>query len=158
MRKGGAAVCHRWVMSAQQHRIYHQLQVTAHLLQKLADRAVRDSGLSTAQLAVLAVVAAGPVSQRTVAERLGLNESGVTAMVRRLEELAVVTRASTDADRRQRLLVLTDEGRRRMAVGARAFAEVNALIDDTLGVQGVGRLAGSLERLQAELRRAESAR
>ncbi len=147
-------MCHRGAMAAHEHRIYHQLQVTAHLLQKLADREVRDSGMTTAQLAVLAVVEAeGPVTQRAVADRLALNESAMTAMVRRLEDLGVIERVRTTHDRRERRLALTEEGRARLADAGRAFAAVNRRIDEALGVQGVGRLAGALERLRSELLR-----
>ena len=77
-------------MSASKHRIYHRLQLAAHRLQKAADRAVMAAaGITTAQAAVLSIVAAdGPVSQRNVARKLGLNESAMTAMIARLRDMA----------------------------------------------------------------------
>ena len=69
-------------MSASKHRVYHRLQLVAHRLQKAADRTVMAAaGITTAQAAVLSIVAAdGPVTQRSVARKLGLNESAMTAM------------------------------------------------------------------------------
>ena len=71
-------------MSASKSRLYHRLQLAAHRLQKSADRAVLAAAeITTAQAAVLTLVAGGAVSQREVATQLGLDESAVTAMARR---------------------------------------------------------------------------
>ena len=68
-------------MSASKSRLYHRLQLAAHRLQKSADRAVLAAAeITTAQAAVLMLVAGGANSQREVATQLGLNESAVTAM------------------------------------------------------------------------------
>ena len=77
-------------MSASKHRVYHRLQLAAHRLQKAADRAVMAAaGITTAQAAVLSIVAAdGPVTQLSVARKLGLNESAMTAMIARLRDVA----------------------------------------------------------------------
>src|SRR5690349_875853 len=67
-------------------RLYHRLQVTAHVVHVASDRRmVAATGLTTAQVAVLAVVDEhGPSSQREIAAKLGVNEPAVTEMVGRL--------------------------------------------------------------------------
>lgn len=137
-------------MSAQQHRLYHHLQITAHELKKAADRALADTGLTTAQVAVLAVVAAeGPVAQRTLAHRLGVNESAVTAMARRLVDLGLLARELEESDARIRLLVLTPPGRAALDRAGSGFATVNAAADEALDPGEIEDLVGLLARLRA---------
>lgn len=137
-------------MSAHQHRLYHQVQLAAHELKKLADRALAHTGLTTAQVAVLAAVAEGsPLSQRAVAARLGVNESAVTAMSRRLVDLGLLAREHAEADARLRLLVLTPSGRAALTRARRSFAGVNAAADRALSAAEVATLADLLARLRA---------
>ena len=61
--------------TAQRLRLYHKLQIAAHLLQTEADRAVQQAaGITAAQSAVLALVARarGEATQRAVARRFGV--------------------------------------------------------------------------------------
>ena len=95
-----------------QTRLYWRLQLAAHYLQKRADRdLVKRAGITTAQSGVLAVIARGKnVTQKQVASALGLNESAVTAMVRRLLSLGYIDRKVSETDARARLLSLTQRG------------------------------------------------
>lgn len=137
-------------MSAQQLRLYHHLQITAHDLKKAADRALADTGLTTAQVAVLAVVAAeGPIAQRTLALRLGVNESAVTAMARRVVELGLLSRELDGSDARVRLLVLTPLGLEALDRAGSGFATVNAAADGALDAAEVEVLVALLVRLRA---------
>ena len=94
-------------MTAASLRLYARLQSAAHLVKKAADRALIDAaGVTTAQAAVLAVVAAAEKSdatgptQKTVAAALALNESAMTAMVSRLIVLHYLKRERNRDDRR----------------------------------------------------------
>lgn len=137
-------------MDAHDARLYHRLQLAAHELRRQADRAVATTGLTTAQLAVLAVIEADqPVAQRRVAEQLGFHDSAITPVVQRLERLRLVARRRHADDARLRLLELTREGRTTAAAARRAFAEVNATLDAVLAPREVDALAGALDRIRA---------
>ena len=59
-------------MSASKSRLYHRLQLAAHRVQKSADRALLAAAeITTAQAAVLTLVARGAITQREVATQLG---------------------------------------------------------------------------------------
>ena len=133
--------------SAGQHRLFHRLQTAAHLLRTQADRRlVAAAGVTTAQCALLAVLAAdGPSPQRAAAGRLGLNESAMTPMVRRLVEAGLVERRADPEDRRVRALALTEAGQAALATARAPFAEINAILDDALGPAGAQALARALE-------------
>ena len=112
------------------------------------------TGLSVAQIAVLNAIAAVPdATQRDVAAALGINESAVTAMVRRLVESGHVTRS--DRDGRTRLLALTALGATATRGGARAFRPVNADLAGDLAPDEVRGLADQLAGIIDRLREAE---
>ena len=137
--------------SARELRLYHRLQLSAHAMAKHSDRHMQLAvGMSTAQVAVLSVVAAGAsVPQRDVARALGVNESAVTGMVGRLERAGLLSRHRHARDGRSHALELTTEGRRALARSARAFASVNEAIEETLSSGEMAVVADALERLTA---------
>ncbi|GAA4617265.1 MarR family winged helix-turn-helix transcriptional regulator [Saccharopolyspora hordei] len=61
---------------------------------------------------VLACEHAAGVNQRTVATTLGLDPSQIVGLVDELEERGLVRRTPDPADRRNRLIAATEEGRR----------------------------------------------
>lgn len=136
-------------MSAKTTRLYHRLQIAAHRMQKAADRAVMTAaGVSTAQAAVLAIVARGaPIAQRAVADELGINESAVTAMSARLLKMGLLERERAADDARVWRLSLSAEGSAAMHKVEAAFTRINARIDDTLSEDEVSVLAERLVRL-----------
>jgi DNA-binding MarR family transcriptional regulator len=138
-------------MNASTLRIYHRLQVAAHAVQKVADRVVGDAAeLTTAQTAVLSVVAAGDdVTQRQVAVALRLNESAMTAMVSRLLGLGLLDRVRSKTDSRAWSLRLSKTGRASLTAARGAFGTVNARIEDTLAPREIKQLADLLDRLTA---------
>ncbi len=138
---------------ASQLRIYHRIQLVAHRLQKAADRAALETaGITTAQAAVVAVLAAaGPCTQRTVAQRLGVNESAVTAMINRLLTLGFVERSRDPVDARAWRLRLTRSGRAAMKRVAEPFASINARLERALDADALMRFAGALDSIRAEL-------
>jgi DNA-binding MarR family transcriptional regulator len=142
---GGAHV----VTGARELRLYHRLQLAAHALAKHSDRRMQQAaGMSTAQVAVLSVVAAGaPVAQRDVARALGVNESAVTGMIGRLERAGALHRHRHGIDGRSHALELTTAGRRTLARSARAFTSVNETIEATLSSGELEVVADALERL-----------
>ena len=136
-------------MAASKLRIYHKLQIAAHRVQKRADRAVfAAAGVSTAQAAVLSIVAAqGPITQRAVARQLGLNESAMTAMTNRLLSSGLLDRLRDEKDVRAWLLRLTAEGRAALKRIEPPFRSVNQTIERTLDPRELALLAEYLSRI-----------
>ncbi|WP_108810698.1 MarR family transcriptional regulator [Sphingorhabdus sp. Alg231-15] len=136
-------------MSASKQRLYWRLQLAAHFLQKRADRELkRKANITTAQTGVLAVIANGSeVTQKDIATALGLNESAVTAMVRRLIALDYVTRQRSEVDQRSRLLTLTDLGKEVQQNVRPPFKKINDKIEDVLDDDEIDKLADYLTRL-----------
>jgi len=137
-------------MSASKSRLYHRLQLAAHRLQKSADRAVLAAAeITTAQAAVLMLVAGGAVSQREVATQLGLNESAVTAMARRLLDMGLLERARDEADARAWQLRLSDDGRTALKRIELPFRRINQTIETVLSPEEIAHFADYLRRIAA---------
>jgi len=135
-------------MSASKSRLYHRLQLAAHRLQKSADRAVLAAAeITTAQAAVLMLVAGGAVSQREVATQLGLNESAVTAMARRLLGMGLLERVRDEADARAWQLRLSDDGRTALKRIDLPFKRINQTIESVLSPEEIAHFADYLRRI-----------
>ena len=137
-------------MSASKSRLYHRLQLAAHRLQKSADRAVLAAAeITTAQAAVLMLVAGGAVSQREVATQLGLNESAVTAMARRLLGMGLLERVRDEDDARAWQLRLSDDGRTALKRIELPFRRINQTIETVLSPEEITHFADYLRRIAA---------
>lgn len=136
-------------MSASKHRVYHRLQLVAHRLQKAADRTVMAAaGITTAQAAVLSIVAAdGPVTQRSVARKLGLNESAMTAMTARLRSMGLLERLPDREDSRAWNLQVSAEGRAALKRIEQPFRRINQKIEAVLDTEEIARLADYASRI-----------
>src|SRR5262245_18283359 len=86
------------------------------------DQALLASGLSTAKLGALLVLAeaAEPVPLGQLAERLACVKSNITQLVDRLEADGLVRRLPDVQDRRSKRAAITPEGRRRTEAGLKA--------------------------------------
>jgi DNA-binding MarR family transcriptional regulator len=135
-------------MSASKSRLFHRLQLAAHRLQKSADRAVLAAAdITVAQAAVLTLVAGGAVTQREVATQLGLNESAVTAMARRLLSMGLIERVRDKADARAWHLRLTGDGRAALKRVEPPFKRINQTIESVLSPEEIAHFADYLRRI-----------
>ena len=81
-----------------------------------AKKLARQTNLSTSQLLVMELMAAsGDLTVGRIAERVGLAQATVTAIVDRLADRGLVSRRRSDTDRRQVNVSLTAEGRQLFA-------------------------------------------
>ncbi len=107
-------------------------------------------GLSIPRLAALQRLAdagdALPLGQ--LAERLACVRSNVTQLIDRLEADGFVKRAADPNDKRSRLAVITDAGRRAWQEGVRVQNEVEAHLFSDLSGEDAVRLARILETLR----------
>lgn len=136
--------------SASKTRVYHRLQLAAHRVQKSADRAVMAAAdITTAQSAVLMLTSTGEggVTQREVATQLGVNESGMTAMVRRLLDMGLLERVRDETDARAWRLQPSDEGRAALKRIEPPFRRINQTIEAVLKPDEIAQLADYLTRI-----------
>src|SRR6476619_608816 len=93
------------------------------VLESRVETRLGDIGLSLAKLAALSRLAeaGGSLPLGQLAERLSCVKSNVTQLVDRLEADGLVSRTADSADRRSRLAVLTDDGKRAHARGVEIF-------------------------------------
>jgi DNA-binding MarR family transcriptional regulator len=89
-----------------------------------AEIALAETGLSLAKLGVLnhLVEAGEPLTLGELAERISCVKSNMTQLIDRLEADGLVARVDHPADRRSVHAVITPEGRRRYAAGAKVLA------------------------------------
>lgn len=140
-------------MSARQHRLFHKLTVTAHQLQKLADKRISAATpITTAQAAVLSALNNNEAkTQSEIASLLGLNESAITAMMERLRRAGFTMRKRSDSDGRVWELRVTDAGVRALQQTVAPFADINRILDHALSEQETALIAGALTRIQQAL-------
>src|SRR3954451_20783622 len=109
-----------------------------------------DVGLSLAKLAALRrLTEAGealPLGQ--LAERLSCVKSNVTQLVARLEADGLVSRTSDPNDRRSRIAVLTDAGRKAYAKGSEIQKQAERELFGVLTAEETELLHGLLAKLQ----------
>lgn len=139
-------------MKAQELRIYSRLQVVAHQLKKAADRRVLSStGLTTAQIGVMAIIKAqGKTNQRLISQKMGLNESAVTALIAKLKAMDLIKRERSQEDKRAFEIALTQQGRERLASSAEPFQEINRKISNALSDQDIELLDGILRKVSEQ--------
>lgn len=83
-----------------------------------SESSTKKSGLTVEQYELLLLIKTAPNKAATVGglyRALARHQSGVTQLVRRVENLGLVSRELSDRDARVRFLRLTEEGERRLA-------------------------------------------
>ena len=114
------------------------------------DSKLTSVGLSLPRLAALQrLIDAGdslPLGQ--LADRLACVKSNVTQLVDRLEADGLVTRAPDPNDKRSRLAVITEAGRKAHLEGARIQREVEEQLFATLSADEMTRLAEIIAKLK----------
>lgn len=110
------------------------------------DERLRHTGLTQARWIVLLQLSqAGAISQRELAERVGVEGPTLVRVLDRLEEQGLVARRASDADRRVRSIHLTDSAKPLLAEIQRI---ADALRRELLADVPVNNLAGALAVLK----------
>jgi len=131
----------------------------ARLWRRAADKALDDCGLSHATAMPLVMLSrlGDNLRQGVLADHLGFEGPSLVRIVDLLLEEGLVTRAEDAADRRAKILSLTDAGRKRVTEIERLLAVLRA---DLLSDIGAAELKGAvllLSRLEAKLSGPEAA-
>jgi DNA-binding MarR family transcriptional regulator len=116
-------------------RLFFLLQRAAHTLRLAADRrCLAAAGITTAQLGALFAVQEAPgLTQRELARVLGLRESAVTGLVRRVVESGLVLRRPHPSEHRAVVLELTEEGADALRAARPEIDRFNAELHAVLG-------------------------
>ena len=134
-------------MTARNLRFYSRLQIAAHVLKKSSDRQLLEvAGVTTAQMSALGIIASEETTTQTrLAAELGLNDSAITAMVRRLIDLKMVARVRDDTDGRAWLLKLTKPGAEAVKKASAITDQTSAKVDELLGAKTIATVVAAME-------------
>lgn len=110
--------------------------------------------VSSVQYAALAVIARSDgISQRELGEALDLDRSTIADLVERMQRRGLVDRERSEADRRQKVLTITDDGRAVLHDFDPKVARVEELLTQALSAEEratvrllLSRMLGSNER------------
>ncbi|MEM5517916.1 MarR family winged helix-turn-helix transcriptional regulator [Henriciella sp. AS95] len=130
-------------------RLYSRLQIAAQQLRKVTDRQlVEAAGITAPQLGVLTrVAAAKELNQTSLARDLRLNDSAITAMVKRLIGLGMLEKSRSETDSRAWVLKLTDDGQAAISRAGEQMLSINQKIDAEFGEGGLDNFVDELNRL-----------
>jgi DNA-binding MarR family transcriptional regulator len=104
-------------------------RVAARRISRFLDRELAASGLTTAQLGLLAQVAvAADDTLGALARRAGLDPSTLSRNLRTLEAEGLVEIAMTDSDLRRRAVWLTERGARRLEAALPLWRQANTAL------------------------------
>ncbi|MEE2877872.1 MAG: MarR family winged helix-turn-helix transcriptional regulator [Pseudomonadota bacterium] len=130
-------------------RLYSRLQIAAQMLRKVTDRQLVDAaGITAPQLGVLTRVAADTeLNQTRLARELRLNDSAITAMVRRLIGLGMLEKTRSEIDSRAWVLKLTPEGETAIQRASENMLSINNRIEEEFGAAGLDEFVDKLNSL-----------
>ncbi|WP_390902504.1 MULTISPECIES: MarR family winged helix-turn-helix transcriptional regulator [Winslowiella] len=100
------------MLDTQQHNFSRLLHLTAHAWRLAIDRRLKANGLSMNSWFAVATIASEnePMTQKALAQILGLEEASVVPLIDRLVRQNLVQRVQPEEDRRKRLLLVTEQG------------------------------------------------
>lgn len=125
----------------------------ARAITTLYDDTLAAAGLRTTQLALLAAVdAARSPTMADAAGELGLDPSTMTRTLQPLLRDGLVEIERGAEDRRVRVLVLTRQGKRRLAEAGRLWRQAQATLERQLGSERFERLVADLDAVRRSLR------
>lgn len=110
------------------------------------------AGVTTAQMSALAIIASEEATTQTrLAKELGLNDSAITAMMRRLIDLNLVERVRDDKDGRAWLLKLTSFGDEATRKAASITDQTSSKVDEMLGEKTIATVVAAMELIINDL-------
>lgn len=129
-----------------------QIGEISNALKRLFDRRAAEVGVTRAQWRVMAQLIHHPgLRQAALAERLDIEPITLTRTVDRLEEAGLVERRADPADRRARLLFLTEEAQPTVERLRDLAAELNAAVFGSLTDPQLEALQQSLATIRANI-------
>ncbi|MEV4096243.1 MarR family winged helix-turn-helix transcriptional regulator [Streptosporangium saharense] len=105
------------------------LAIAAHVSTETLEQQLAPLGLGVRQRVVLNAIAEGAPTQLAIAHKAGLDKSTLTPVLDQLERQELIERRPDPADRRARVVTMTDAGRRALTGSTRTVTETE---DDLL--------------------------
>ena len=132
-----------------------KMGVLSRLHMQTAAKGSTEGGLYRSQMMVLAYLAksGGPRSQKEIAERFEISKPAATEMLKRLETLGMVSRVSSEADQRVKLVSLTEKGRSLTEANRDSFMEMNARMAEGIEKEDLEVLSRVLDIMIANLKK-----
>ncbi|QDT36143.1 MarR family winged helix-turn-helix transcriptional regulator [Stratiformator vulcanicus] len=130
-----------------------------HRLRGLLDNRFSELGLSDARFVALKIIReAAPhgCTQAHLASKLGQCESSISTLVERMRTSQLLYRLRSKADRRKRVLMLTEDGRRLLEDASVKYEREARLLCEGLTEEERTKLADLMAELNSGLERAES--
>jgi DNA-binding MarR family transcriptional regulator len=110
------------------------VQRAARSLARRFDEALRPFGLTNGQFSLLmSLNRPAPAGMGSVATLLGMDRTTLTAALKPLERRGLVAVAADPADRRSRLLTLTEDGKSVLASAVPTWEATHAAVEARLG-------------------------
>jgi len=124
-------------------------RLAARRITQFLDRELAGSGLTVAQLGLMAqIAAASDDTLGALAERTGLDQSTLSRNLRTLEGQGLVEIAMAEADQRRRVVWLTETGARRLEAAIPLWRAAHARLAKLLPPDLARRLADATEALE----------
>lgn len=123
----------------------------ARRVTQIYDESLQASGLSVAQLGLLAVIATNEDDRMSaLAERAGLDPSTLSRNLRALERDALIEIATVEKDLRRRAVWLTESGVRRLQAALPAWQEAQDRVAEALPADLLQQLLAANEALAGQ--------
>ena len=123
-------------------------RLAARRIAQFLDREVAGSGLTAAQLGLMAQIAAATDDTLgALARRIGLDQSTLSRTLRTLEREGLIEITVTEADLRRRAVWLTEAGARRLEKAIPLWRKAHAKLEKRLSPDLARRLADEAEAL-----------
>jgi len=123
-------------------------RIAARRITVFLERELASSGLSVAQLGLMAAIAAAADDTLgALALHTGLDPSTLSRNLRTLEGEGLVEIATVETDLRRRVVWLTETGARRLAAAMPLWRAAQAKLSETLSPEAVRQIARDTERL-----------
>ena len=126
-------------------------RLAARRITQFFDRELAGTGLSLAQLGLMAqVAAASDDTLGALAARMGLEQSTLSRNLQTLDSAGLVEIANVEGDLRRRAAWLTDEGARRLEAAIPVWRKAQAKLETAVSLDLVRRLAQQTEALVSD--------
>ena len=123
------------------------LRKATRALTQIYDDALRPIGIGANQVAILAIVSAkGPIPMGELAFALVMDRTTLTRNLKPLQQSGYLNFQEGE-DRRQRLIVITDNGRHVLTEAEPVWKEIQTRIAKSLGLKKWSRLLGDLNQV-----------
>jgi DNA-binding MarR family transcriptional regulator len=138
------------------HEAVLNIVLTAAILSKEGDRILRPIGLTDSQFNVLMLLKHqtddGRINQTRLGRMLLVNRSNVTGLIDRMEQAGWVRRHPAPADRRVKMVSLTEKGKKLVARAEKIYLDRIVALWDHFPESAVPQLCRQLERLRQRVK------